>query len=45
MAFFLWTTISQAQDYNSAVGGKLGYGLIASYKKFLNESSAILKDL
>jgi len=30
-----------AQDYNTAIGGKLGYGLIASYKKFFTESSAV----
>lgn len=30
-----------AQNYNSAIGGKLGYGLIASYKKFLNEKAAV----
>lgn len=30
-----------AQNYNSAIGAKLGYGLVASYKKFLNEKSAI----
>lgn len=32
---------AQAQDYKSAIGGKLGYGLIASYKTFLNERAAI----
>jgi hypothetical protein len=31
----------QAQDYKSAIGGKLGYGLVASYKKFLSEKAAI----
>lgn len=35
------TGVSQAQDYKTAIGGKLGYGLIASYKTFLNESSAL----
>lgn len=30
-----------AQEYKSAIGGKLGYGLIASYKTFLSESSAV----
>ena len=30
-----------AQNYNSAIGAKLGYGLVASYKKFLNEKSAV----
>jgi hypothetical protein len=29
------------QAYKSAIGGKLGYGLIASYKTFLSESNAI----
>lgn len=38
---FLYVASSQAQDYKSAIGGKLGYGLIASYKTFLNESSAV----
>lgn len=31
----------QAQDYKSAIGGKLGYGLVASYKTFLNEKAAL----
>lgn len=30
-----------AQNYNSAIGAKLGYGLVASYKKFLNEKAAV----
>lgn len=30
-----------SQDYKTAIGGKLGYGLIASYKTFLNEKSAL----
>ncbi len=38
---FLVTSVSKAQDYKSAIGGKLGYGLIATYKTFLNESSAV----
>lgn len=43
MALMLITTFSavQAQDYKSAIGGKLGYGLIATYKTFLTESSAV----
>ncbi len=41
IAMLLVVTVSQAQDYKSAIGGKLGYGLIATYKTFLNESSAI----
>ncbi|QQS28835.1 MAG: hypothetical protein IPM47_18640 [Sphingobacteriales bacterium] len=32
---------TQAQDYKSAIGGKLGYGLIASYKTFLSEKGAV----
>jgi hypothetical protein len=35
------TALIQAQDYKSAIGGKLGYGLVASYKTFLNEKSGI----
>jgi hypothetical protein len=30
-----------AQDYKSAIGGKLGYGLVASYKTFMSENNAI----
>ena len=44
IAFFIGLFLmnnSQAQNYNSAIGGKLGYGLIASYKKFLNDNAAI----
>ena len=37
----LTSVISFSQDYKSAVGGKLGYGLIGTYKMFLNEKSAI----
>ncbi len=32
---------AQAQLYKSAIGARLGYPLAASYKTFLNESSAI----
>ena len=32
---------TNAQDYKSAIGVKLGYGLVASYKTFLNEKSAV----
>ncbi|MBK8347253.1 MAG: hypothetical protein IPL08_06370 [Saprospiraceae bacterium] len=35
------TSLIQAQDYKSAIGAKLGYGLIASYKTFLNEKAAL----
>jgi hypothetical protein len=31
----------QAQDYKSAIGGKLGYGLVASYKKFFSEKTGV----
>lgn len=37
----VFTSSIQAQNYESAIGAKLGYGLIASYKKFLNEKAAI----
>lgn len=33
--------VGNAQDYKSAIGGKLGYGLVASYKKFLSEKAGI----
>jgi len=38
---FLFSSFIQAQDYKSAIGAKLGYGLIASYKTFLNEKAAV----
>ncbi len=38
---FMFVAVSQAQEYKSAIGGKLGYGLIASYKTFLNEKAAV----
>lgn len=31
----------KAQNYDSAVGAKLGYGLMGSYKKFITEKSAV----
>jgi len=31
----------QAQDYKNAIGAKLGYGLVGSYKHFLNEKAAV----
>ncbi len=38
----LLTTVSvSGQDYNSAIGGKIGYGLVGSYKTFLNEKAAV----
>lgn len=33
-------SMTQAQDYNSAVGLRLGYPLSVTYKKFLNENTA-----
>ncbi len=41
LMMFFFTSLIQAQDYKSAIGAKLGYGLIASYKTFLNEKAAI----
>lgn len=38
---FLFQFSAEAQDYKSSIGGKLGYGLVASYKKFLSEKAAI----
>lgn len=40
-ALTLMFSAVQAQDYKSAIGAKLGYGLIGSYKTFFNEKSAI----
>ena len=34
-------SVGQAQEYNSAIGARLGYPLSASYKTFLNESNAL----
>ncbi|MFZ1704921.1 MAG: hypothetical protein WAT79_11290 [Saprospiraceae bacterium] len=43
LAFFMIiaSTNVSGQNYNSAIGAKLGYGLVASYKKFLNDKAAI----
>lgn len=41
LMMFLFSSFIQAQDYKSAIGAKLGYGLIASYKTFLNEKAAV----
>jgi hypothetical protein len=41
VALFMMATFVQAQDYKSAIGAKLGYGLIGSYKTFLNEKAAV----
>jgi hypothetical protein len=40
---FLFGTfsVSQAQDYNSAVGLRFGYPLSVTYKTFLNETAAV----
>lgn len=40
-AFFFVTESLQAQDYKSAIGAKLGYGLMGSYKTFLNDKAAL----
>ncbi|MGA1544333.1 MAG: hypothetical protein ACO388_05885 [Saprospiraceae bacterium] len=40
LALLTSITVS-AQDYNSAIGGKIGYGLVGSYKTFLNEKAAV----
>jgi hypothetical protein len=34
-------TSGKAQDYETAVGGRLGYGLIGSYKKFIDDAPAL----
>ncbi len=41
IAVFMLVTSMEAQDYKSAIGAKLGYGLIGSYKTFLNEKAAV----
>jgi len=41
LVLILSASVGKAQDYKSAIGGKLGYGLIASYKTFISESSAV----
>ncbi len=42
VACFLWVSCSLfSQNYKSAVGGKLGYGLVGTYKTFLSEKSAV----
>jgi hypothetical protein len=41
LLFSIFSITSYGQDYKTAVGGKLGYGLIGSYKTFLNEEAAI----
>jgi hypothetical protein len=39
--FLSFSAALEAQDYSKAIGGKVGYGLIGSYKQFLNEKAAI----
>lgn len=40
-SLMLIAAVSQAQEYNSAVGLRLGYPLSLSYKKFISERSAL----
>jgi hypothetical protein len=40
-ALFLFITVSQAQDYNTAIGLRLGYPTAISAKKFINDNAAI----
>jgi hypothetical protein len=41
VSFLLMNSQASAQDYETAVGGRLGYGLIGSYKKFLDDAPAL----
>jgi hypothetical protein len=41
LVFFFFIGVNHAQDYKSAIGAKLGYGLVGSYKTFLSESAAV----
>lgn len=41
VALFMIGSSIQAQDYKSAIGAKLGYGLVGSYKTFMNEKNAL----
>lgn len=41
LLFLLNTNSLQAQNYDSAIGLRLGFPLSASYKKFLTESNAV----
>jgi len=41
LVLFVSTAAIQAQDYKSSIGGKVGYGLVASYKTFFNENNGI----
>lgn len=40
LGIFFFSEVS-AQNYNSAVGLRAGFGLTGTYKKFLNESNAL----
>lgn len=40
-ALFLLANVGQAQDYKSSIGGKVGFGLVASYKYFMNDTKAL----
>lgn len=39
-AFVLLPNLTKAQEYQSAIGARLGYPLAASYKQFINETNA-----
>lgn len=39
-ACFLFLSMGFAQNYDSAIGARLGYPFSASYKKFVNETNA-----
>ncbi|MBK8701583.1 MAG: hypothetical protein IPN29_19350 [Saprospiraceae bacterium] len=41
MSLMVLINVTSAQDYKSAIGLKLGYGLVGSYKTFLNEKAAL----
>jgi hypothetical protein len=41
VALFCTVQTLSAQEYKSAIGAKLGYGLVGSYKTFLNEKAAL----
>lgn len=40
IAFTVISSYAMSQPYKSAIGGKLGYGLVGSYKFFIAEKSA-----
>jgi hypothetical protein len=41
LALFLFAAVSQAQDYKSAIGLRLGYPLSATYKTFISDQAAL----